>query len=46
MATGCLHAAGIGIGVIHRWGWGQGALRAAGAVVAAGGVCFLWRAFA
>jgi urease accessory protein len=46
VATGALHAAGIGIGVIHRWGWGRGALRAAGASVAAAGVYFLWRAFA
>ena len=23
IATGCLHALGIGIGTVHRWGWGQ-----------------------
>ncbi len=45
-ATGTLHAVGIGIGVIHRWGWGRMALRAAGAFVAAAGTCFLWRALA
>lgn len=46
MATGCLHAVGIGIGTVHRWGWGQRLLRAAGAVVAMGGAFFMWKAFA
>jgi len=46
MATGCLHAVGIAIGVVHRWMWGQRLLRAAGAVVLVGGVFFLWKAFA
>jgi urease accessory protein len=46
IATGCLHVTGIGIGVIHRWGWGRMALRAAGAAVAAAGVFFLWRVLA
>ena len=46
IATGCLHATGIGIGVIHRWGWGRIALRVAGAAVAAAGVFFLWRVLA
>ena len=45
-ATGTLHAVGIGLGAIHRWGWGRVALRAAGAVVACAGCYFLWRAFA
>ncbi len=45
IATGCLHATGIGIGTIHRWPWGQTLLRAAGAVIAAGGVFFMWKAF-
>jgi urease accessory protein len=45
-ATGLLHATGIGIGLIHRWHWGRGALRALGAVVAAAGAYFLWRAAA
>jgi urease accessory protein len=46
MATGGLHAAGIGIGTVHRWGWGQKLLRVAGAAVAAGGVFFMWKAIA
>lgn len=46
MATGCLHAAGIGIGTMHRWSWGQAVLRVAGALVAVGGVFFMWRALA
>lgn len=44
--TGCLHAAGIGIGAAHRWAWRRALLRAAGAAVAAGGVFFMWRALA
>jgi urease accessory protein len=43
MATGLLHALGIGIGVVHRWTAGRVALRVAGAVVAMGGVFFLWK---
>ena len=46
MATGCLHAVGIGIGTVHRWQWGQTFVRVAGGVVAAAGVFFLWRALA
>jgi urease accessory protein len=46
VATGCLHAAGIGIGLIHRWPVGQATLRVAGVVVAVAGVCFLWQAVA
>jgi urease accessory protein len=46
VATGCLHAAGIAIGLIHRWGWGRVALRVAGGAVAAAGLFFLWRALA
>jgi urease accessory protein len=46
VATGCLHAVGITIGTVHRWEWGRTALRFAGAVVAAGGVVFMWRAIA
>ena len=46
IATGCLHAVGIGIGTVHRWGWGQRLLRVAGGVVTAGGVFFLWKAIA
>ena len=44
IATGCLHALGIGIGAVHRWTWGQKLLRAAGAIVCLGGVVFFWRA--
>jgi urease accessory protein len=46
IATGCLHALGIGIGAVHRWTWGQRLVRAAGGVVAVGGVLFLWKALA
>jgi len=44
VATGCLHAAGIGIGLIHRWDAGRMALRLGGAAVALAGVGFLWHA--
>ena len=44
IATGLLHAIGIGIGLVHRWPAGRIALRVAGAVVAMGGVFFLWKA--
>ena len=43
-ATGCLHAIGIAIGVIHRWPAGKVALRVAGGGVGVAGVSFLWRA--
>jgi urease accessory protein len=46
IATGCLHACGIAIGLIHRWPIGRVALRAAGGCVALGGCFFLWRAVA
>jgi urease accessory protein len=46
IATGCLHATGIAIGLIHRWQRGRIALRTAGALVGAAGVFFLWRAVA
>jgi len=46
IATGLLHAAGIGIGLIHRWDAGRIALRGAGSVVMAGGLFFLWNALA
>jgi urease accessory protein len=45
IATGCLHAVGISIGVIHRWLWGQRLLRMAGGAVACAGAFFMWRAF-
>jgi len=44
MATGTLHAAGIGIGWTHRWRTGRLMIRVAGAVVAVAGVSFLVRA--
>jgi len=46
IATGCLHGIGIGIGTVHRRPWGRKLLRAAGTVVAAGGVFFMLRAIA
>jgi urease accessory protein len=46
VATGCLHAVGIGVGTVHRWTWGQRMLRATGAAVTAGGLFFMWKAFA
>jgi len=46
IATGCLHAVGIGIGTVHRRSWGRKLLRGAGAAVTAGGVFFLWRTVA
>jgi urease accessory protein len=45
VSTGCLHGAGIVMGLVHRWPAGRMALRAAGAAVACGGLVFLWRAF-
>ncbi len=46
VATGCLHAVGIGIGTVHRRPWGRRFLRVAGTVVAAGGAFFMWKALA
>jgi urease accessory protein len=46
IATGWLHAAGIGVGLVHRWPSGRVALRLAGVVVALAGVGFLWQAVA
>jgi urease accessory protein len=46
IATGCLHAIGIALGLVHRWPAGRLALRGAGAGIAAMGVLFLWRALA
>ena len=46
IATGCLHAVGIGIGTIYRRPWGRKLLRAAGTGVAAGGFFFMWKALA
>jgi urease accessory protein len=46
IATGCLHALGIAVGLIHRWPAGKLALRGSGALIAAMGVVFLWQAVA
>jgi urease accessory protein len=46
IATGCLHAIGIALGLAHRWPAGRLALRGAGALIAVMGVAFLWRALA
>lgn len=45
-ATGCLHGAGISIGMIHRWNTGRLALRGAGTIVCVAGIYFLWKALA
>jgi urease accessory protein len=44
IATGCLHAIGITIGLVNRWPAGKLALRGAGAFIAVMGVSFLWKA--
>jgi urease accessory protein len=46
VATGLLHVAGIGFGMIREWPRGPIVLRAAGGVVLAGGLYFLWQAIA
>jgi urease accessory protein len=46
VATGCLHAAGILMGLMQARSAGRIALRLSGAVVALAGLVFLWRAFA
>lgn len=46
VATGCLHGAGIGIGLIHRWPIGKLVLRGAGSLVCAAGFYFLIGALA
>jgi urease accessory protein len=46
VATGCLHAMGITIGLVHRWPAGRMTIRAAGAAIALVGVSFLVRAVA
>jgi urease accessory protein len=46
VATGCLHAVGIGIGTVHCRTWGRQLLRIAGSAVAMGGVFFMWQAIA
>ena len=44
ISTGTLHAAGIGIGTVHRWKAGKVAVRGAGALVMLGALFFLWSA--
>jgi urease accessory protein len=44
IATGCLHAIGISIGLVHRWPVGKLALRGAGALIAVMGATFVWKA--
>ena len=46
VATGCLHAVGIAIGLVHKWPLGKVALRMTGAAVAVAGVAFVWRVLA
>ena len=45
IATGCLHAAGIALGLLHPLPAGRWALRGAGACIAIMGLLFIWRAF-
>ncbi|MEQ8802220.1 MAG: HupE/UreJ family protein [Haliea sp.] len=44
IATGLLHLAGIGFGLLVRWPLGRIAVRAGGAVIALGGMVFLGNA--
>jgi urease accessory protein len=44
VATGTLHATGVGIGLAHKWPWGQRALKLVGGGVAFAGLIFMWRA--
>ena len=46
IATGLLHGLGVSLGLVHRWLWGQLALRMAGVLISCGGAFFLWRAAA
>ena len=46
VATGGLHAVGIGVGLVHAKPWGKTLLRGAGAAGAVAGVLFMWRAIA
>ena len=42
VATGTLHATGIGVGLIHKWTSGRRALRVTGAGISLAGVWFIW----
>ena len=44
IATGCLHALGIGAGTVYRWPWGKNLLRVAGGLVAVVGILYFARA--
>ena len=46
IATGLLHAMGIGAGLLQRWSAGRIALRGAGAAIGLAGCLFLWRGLA
>lgn len=46
VSTGCLHGVGILLGAAHKWPTGRRAVQTAGALVAAAGLFFLWRALA
>jgi urease accessory protein len=46
ISTGLLHAAGIGIGIVHRWGFGRIAIRVLGGLILLGGLYFLYGALA
>jgi urease accessory protein len=46
MTTGCLHGAGISVGLVHRWNWGQRALRVVGGAIALAEIFFMWKVFA
>jgi urease accessory protein len=46
IATGCLHAVGITIGLVNRGTWGQRVVRFAGAAIALTGLVFLRQAIA
>jgi len=45
-ATGCLHAIGVSVGLVHRWTSGRAFLRLSGAFIASMGVFFMSAAFA
>jgi urease accessory protein len=46
IATGCLHAVGITIGLAQRWKGGRIVIRAAGGFAAIAGIYFVWRVLA
>jgi urease accessory protein len=46
VATGSIHAAGIALGLFHRWETGRLAIRTLGLAISVSGLGFLWRSFA